>query len=133
MLNKFRYVRYTDDGCSIYECLVCRNSWEIRGGIRGWVCCPYCRTVWEGELEWDTRKENRRFQRQPQEGRLRNIIQVDIQERFIESGKEPQDDWKTIRTVSSDAAPWYLKHYRKNNDESDEWLGHFEYRVVKNQ
>jgi len=30
MFPYWRYVRYTDDGCAIYQCLDCKNSWESR-------------------------------------------------------------------------------------------------------
>lgn len=29
-IPKWRYVRYTDDGCSAYQCLNCYNGWEAR-------------------------------------------------------------------------------------------------------
>ena len=29
-IPKWRYVRYTDDGCSLYQCLNCYNGWEAR-------------------------------------------------------------------------------------------------------
>lgn len=29
-MNKWRTVRYTDDGCYLYQCLNCKNQWESR-------------------------------------------------------------------------------------------------------
>lgn len=29
-IPKWRYVRYSDDGCAIYQCLNCYNTWEAR-------------------------------------------------------------------------------------------------------
>jgi hypothetical protein len=50
----WRYVRYTDDGCSIYECLACKGTWEMRGGGREWKWCPMCSCKWKGLKEWDS-------------------------------------------------------------------------------
>lgn len=30
MIPYWRYVRYTDDGCAIFQCLNCKNEWEAR-------------------------------------------------------------------------------------------------------
>lgn len=46
----FRYVEYTDDGCSIEQCLNCYQKWEGRGS-HGWQFCPYCGTKWIDKLE----------------------------------------------------------------------------------
>jgi hypothetical protein len=35
MINKWRLVEYTDDGCSLYECLQCEGRWESRSAP-GW-------------------------------------------------------------------------------------------------
>ena len=58
-LNAYRAVCYTDDGCTLYQCLNCYNSWESRtepGWFDGegkyhvdWRFCPYCGTEWEGQ------------------------------------------------------------------------------------
>lgn len=42
-------VRYTDDGCSEYRCLVCKNGWESRTDPQwaGWKSCPYCGDRWQ--------------------------------------------------------------------------------------
>ncbi len=26
----YRYIDYTDDGCSLYQCLACKGKWEAR-------------------------------------------------------------------------------------------------------
>lgn len=58
MLNRWRYVAYTDDGASIYQCLKCYEKWEARTspGDR-WRFCPYCGTIWDGQHEWDAEKK----------------------------------------------------------------------------
>jgi len=136
VLNKYCYVEARDDGCSLYECLACRNQWEIRVGMKNWKWCPFCGTEWEGELEWDIQKKFEKPYDNPRsrKDRLRNLAQVNIQERFVESGAEPQDDWRTVRTIAADAAPWYLELYRNRNGtepDEEEWLGRLEYRAVK--
>jgi hypothetical protein len=50
-LNKFRKVRYTDDGCTEYECLLCGKGAEAR--YMGFTYCSHCGTKWDGELKWD--------------------------------------------------------------------------------
>lgn len=64
----WREVRYTDDGCSIYECLNCYNSWESRSppwneykGIRSarggiWRLCPICGCHWLGQKSSEKEK-----------------------------------------------------------------------------
>ena len=52
MLNKWRFVRYEDDGVSEYECLRCKETWSCRGGFGPF--CTFCGTKWDGELVWDT-------------------------------------------------------------------------------
>lgn len=60
MLNLWRYVHYTDDGCSIFECLKCYGRWEGRSEpgyihhethqyIPSWHFCPICGTQWLGK------------------------------------------------------------------------------------
>jgi len=46
-----RYVRYTDDGCGIDECLNCKATWEWRGGSGKVRCCMYCGVEFRGQLE----------------------------------------------------------------------------------
>ncbi len=67
-INQWRYARYTDDGCAIYQCLKCYGEWEARsspgymneGGEyhATWHFCPLCGTKWEKmrttDSEWFT-------------------------------------------------------------------------------
>lgn len=54
-IPKWRYVDYTDDGCSIYQCLNCYVKWEARTSPKygEWKFCPHCGCKWNGEREWD--------------------------------------------------------------------------------
>ncbi len=84
MINYWRYDRYVDDGCVLYQCLKCYGSWESTGppgymfeGIyhRTWRFCPICGTEWtgqhlpEGESESDP-------QRGPRRRRIINAIEA---------------------------------------------------------
>lgn len=58
----WREVKYTDDGCSVYECLNCYSGWESRSapwwsedgkkperkGV--WNFCPVCGVKWIGQI-----------------------------------------------------------------------------------
>lgn len=46
-----RYVRYTDDGCGIEQCLNCKATWEWRGGSGIVRFCMYCGVQFKGQLE----------------------------------------------------------------------------------
>ena len=50
-MNRWRKVRYTDDGCEIYQCLNCKDTWESRTPADVWSYCPNCGTRWLGQLE----------------------------------------------------------------------------------
>jgi len=45
----WRNVGYTNDGCSLTECLTCYNRWELRSNMSHWKYCPFCGTIWLGE------------------------------------------------------------------------------------
>jgi len=53
----WRNKNYTDDGCSIYQCLSCYGTWEARtpperkGYNSGFIYCPCCGIKWKGEIE----------------------------------------------------------------------------------
>lgn len=59
----WREVQYTDDGCSVYQCLTCYSKWEARSapwwsedgqkpvGKKGiWNLCPVCGVEWVGQI-----------------------------------------------------------------------------------
>lgn len=59
----WREVKYTDDGCSVYQCLNCYSEWEGRSapwwsedgkkpdrkGV--WNLCPVCGITWIGQIK----------------------------------------------------------------------------------
>jgi hypothetical protein len=52
MINDWRSVEYTDDGCTEYQCLSCKTSWEARTSPEHahWRFCPVCGIQWTGQL-----------------------------------------------------------------------------------
>tara|TARA_Y100000310_G_scaffold307018_1_gene348723 strand:- start:24205 stop:24690 length:486 start_codon:yes stop_codon:yes gene_type:complete len=66
----WRVVYHSDDGCTVFGCLNCYNTWESRtppiphdwyGNVKEkeiWKYCPYCATEWKGKYEC---KEGRRW------------------------------------------------------------------------
>jgi hypothetical protein len=58
-------VTYTDDGCSIYQCLECKAQWESRGNPESghWRFCPVCGTSWRGRMPNDDEASERRWER----------------------------------------------------------------------
>lgn len=65
MLNSWRTVEYTDDGCSVYECLHCHAQWEARTSPEHahWRFCPVCGTQWHGVLPLNRERANHAWQR----------------------------------------------------------------------
>ena len=49
---RWRKIEYTDDGCTLYECLHCYQRFEGRFFLGDWKFCPYCGAEWKGEHEW---------------------------------------------------------------------------------
>lgn len=39
-MNKWRTVKHTDDGCSVYQCLSCKKQWESRT-VPGYISAQY--------------------------------------------------------------------------------------------
>lgn len=47
LAGQYRRVRYSDDGCDIYQCLWCLGTVEIRDNPNyGWNFCPKCGKSW---------------------------------------------------------------------------------------
>lgn len=59
----WRKIKYIDDGCFIYQCLNCYNTWESRtapwfedekkrySSKSDWIACPICRVKWLGKIK----------------------------------------------------------------------------------
>ena len=52
-LNKWRSIKYLDDGVSEFQCLFCKGTWTSTNSPdwAGWIYCPLCGTKWEGKHE----------------------------------------------------------------------------------
>lgn len=59
-INLWLEKRYTDDGCSVFQCLMCYKQWESRTApghigykdgvyVPYFVYCPCCGTKWDGK------------------------------------------------------------------------------------
>jgi len=47
----WRQVKYTDEGCVVFQCLACKKDWESRTSPDDWSFCPYCGVQWVGKHE----------------------------------------------------------------------------------
>jgi hypothetical protein len=84
----WRKVEYTDDGCSIYECLSCYKKWESRTDPEwaGWQFCPYCGVGWERRIE---DKEDKVFsRRQQQYNKLDSDSEITLEVRHYEKADD---------------------------------------------
>jgi hypothetical protein len=45
-IELWRYVKYTDEGCGLYQCLNCYKMWEGRDDPHYWNYCPHCGVEW---------------------------------------------------------------------------------------
>lgn len=95
-INYWRYVEYTDDGCSLYQCLSCYETWESRTApgyfdlednyARTWKFCPYCGVEWSGMR---TTPFSRHHEGRRQLGSRRHRIKAAIERRE----KQYQDEY----------------------------------------
>lgn len=123
MLNKWRLVEYTDDGCSLYECLKCKDQWESRSSPRNY--CSECGTKWEGKLEPSPRRELRRdMQWEAYEAAKRieplmfPVWSIEWQCAFTD-GWEPFKDYG-VACSAVNALRWLERERRYRRDEDDE-------------
>ena len=54
----YRCVRGTDDGCAIYQCLLCGGTWEWRGGSAKVRYCMFCGGTYAYENKLDCREQD---------------------------------------------------------------------------
>lgn len=103
-INYWRYVEYTDDGCSLYQCLSCYETWESRTSpgyfgvdddyLAHWKFCPYCGTQWAGM--WTT-SFSRHHEGHRQLGRRRH--------RIAEAIERLRDKWRRDEGPYPDTPP----------------------------
>ena len=84
-----REVTYTDDGCTLYECLNCYKKIESRSG--GFHYCPYCGC----KFEYGFVSKQKEFWDEPRfrTHRIR-ICQFVLWERFKWKDEDSWSDWK---------------------------------------
>lgn len=118
-MNKYRYVRYHQDGHEEYQCLSCKGYFMASGLTYGnpWKFCPLCGVRWDGLhkcMPADERHER-------PEPRLLPSVWL-IESRDTTDGK--QDGWKFVDAMNPRAvkAPEILKRLnelRKSAQERD--------------
>lgn len=124
MLNRWRLVEYTDDGCSIYQCLSCKAQWEARTSPEHshWRFCPVCGTQWHGPLDLNRERANHGWNRRcrGQSDRQRSLAklaqttwQVFFQNTFTD-GWEVDGD--TFQGSAKLALSWVNKWKRRGED-----------------
>ena len=99
-INKYRYVEYTDDGCHIEECLMCKARWEIR--YMPTVFCPSCGVKFDGKLEWEEEKcgSHRKYLVKSDTEALNAMYVPEM--RLAGSGVVSAQSWQWVRTGGID-------------------------------
>ena len=139
MIKYWRNKENTDDGCSIYECLSCYNTWEARTCPKWseWKYCPYCGVEWEGEKEWleygDGWKIIRPARLEQRKGidRRRLEQRISLQQRSVWRCKDGyyvlhRDNWESTCGINNP-----VEHYGCEKD--DEKFGYRYWEDVQNE
>ena len=144
----YRDVRYTDDGCSIFECLTCKATWEWRGGSGPVRYCLFCGVEFRGQWECreqDTPRWMYELQQQSLDAqsrvRLRDRPRPPesywvIEERMFRLNGELLRDWQPERSLyhhhglTSHGAFQELQDIRQEFDEPGP-MCRYEYRLVR--
>jgi hypothetical protein len=138
--GQYRYVEYTDDGCTRYQCLWCKSMMEIRDDPTYWHFCPRCGKSWFNSADCRPREIPRwawdRGHREWQWG-LHPERREDPQVWFIECrskwGDDPWSEWKNEQKVYGNcwqSARQQLSMLRgRHDDRDDDWVK-FEYRAI---
>jgi len=146
-----RHVRYTDDGCDVWQCLSCKQDWESRSQVAGdwpemkyFKYCPYCGLEWAGQHKWDEQKKWNLGHGQvyaSERARTERLrpLKFKLQERFIpldNSGKDLEYEeagaWQFRHESLRDGivAAQALRELQQQEDDDDHMFGRHEYRAV---
>lgn len=139
MLNRWRLVEYTDDGCSIYECLKCDAQWEARTSPEHahWRFCPVCGTQWLGPIDLNRERANHGWNRRvggvtDRQRELAQLAepmwQVFYKNMFTE-GWEPDGD--PFKGSAKLAVSFVNKWKRRGQERYDEHGTQYQIRSVK--
>jgi len=150
----FRHVTPTDDGCTVYECLMCKNQWESRTAPRydwpdipQWKYCPYCGCQWAGEKKWDAdnkwkKNHGKCFLAVAERARTERLrpLKFKIIQRFYPAnqngGFDDPLEWKDARSgcPTAEMAIEYLREKRAEEEDDEDGTRHFlgktEYRAI---
>jgi hypothetical protein len=118
-INFWRYVKYTDDGASVYQCLHCYKEWEARTSpgytdkeeyTPNWKFCPYCGIQWQKEKCWDEEKKQERIIY----GKFEIDYTLIVQERTFWEDRD-QSEWKDEKRIelSSNCGNRHYPYHRK--------------------
>ena len=122
--NKFRYVRYEDDGVNLYQCLKCKAYFALRYGLGPF--CSLCGTRWDGQHP--TKDPEEKFYLPRAKADRVWAIQGRLKDWFQGEG------WSEVNQWEDDAV---LNTFRFNAKQVKEWLvrnrhdkDHMEWRAV---
>jgi len=135
-IAKIREVCYTDDGCTLYECLNCYAKIEMRNDIfthkknkltgdwdkeLAFKICPYCGCHFEGYILYKKRikdYDNPNIRTKP----ILNVI-FGLYSRLQD---EPLCDWELETKGDS---YWVLKRKKELTDKDNKIIFPFEYKI----
>jgi hypothetical protein len=140
MLNRWRTVEYTDDGCSVYECLTCHAQWEARTSPEHshWRFCPVCGTHWHGALPLNRERANFGWSRKvggvsDHQRELARLClpkwKVFFKNAFTEGWEE--DESQPFTGSAKLAASWVNRWKRPGNDPDDPHATQYRIELVK--
>jgi len=131
----WRNKEYTDDGCTIYQCLNCYAEWESRtapwwsidgvkpAGKKIWNCCPICKCEWKGEKL--IKKEKKYFPFYPHD-KTNRLFPLEFS--VISVYKDDQYISNDVRSQNIKDPLYALKI--KRDYEKSEQCKNFTYRIV---
>ena len=142
MLKHWRTAEYTDDGCSVYECLSCKAQWEARTSPEHahWRFCPVCGIGWHGRLPLDHERTehswNRKQSRWPTDKAreiaklLKPTWQLYYRSNFLSDGAwEP--DGEPFQGSAQLALSWVNNKKRDNKNQHGHWVIEYKIEPVK--
>jgi hypothetical protein len=126
-MNAWRSVEYTDDGCTEYQCLACKATWESRTNPEHahWRFCPACGTQWTGRLPDNEAGSEKAWERKSRYWQSRNAerarrLQLPWWQWEYFSHWFPEESWQPDEgkpfQASARQAHNLHKHWHPDND-----------------
>lgn len=100
-MNKFREVRYVDDGVTQYQCLACKDRLDTRCGVG--LYCMFCGIKWEGEVkpsDASKRREEIRHEIWRREHRAPRIAWF-VERRWCGEFSTSEDQWEVYSAFAA--------------------------------